>query len=515
MIQFSDAQQAEIRAAAEQRAAQILIDRQVEQLLAGADSVAPDNPDPAPPVAHLPDYSSAILPAETGFRTISPVPSPTTENPANAAPLIPQGGHDSTPLPPSSAPVLSPPAAGAGFSEPPPAAVASFDQQDSLAYQNTLARDYFSPHMGGDLPAPGTLETDSTATARTLAAALALLEPQEAWAPSTRGEYHGLIRRWQEYHNGAGPAVVDITEEMLLAFLDAVPTWQTHRTRNKQLTYLTKILQAVAPKTGRTKYGMRQGRAWLLEVPYVRLPKKPRPTTTQTWRLDNITVDDMARLYCVAGMMPDALRWQTLLVLVWLFGPRRADLLLMPWEALDFEQQTLSYIETKGGHPVGPLPVPEYALAHLRACRKQDWPHSILKFTRNDVRKGTNNVYPTLYRIYEQAEVKVPRDKANRRIPLHGLRAACITNWKGHAPGLQRFVTGHQHGSDVSDENYARIGGQMREQIQTLPVPDEFHSGPGATKRVRRRRGSNRQRASSPTGTGTGGTAPAAQLADA
>jgi len=319
-----------------------------------------------------------------------------------------------------------------------------------------------------------TLEMTAGQPSRKLVDAFNVLQPQESWKPSTISEYRAVVRRWQEFHEGPGPDVQHITEEMLLEFVQSVKSWASYSTRIKQLLMIQKILKAVAPRQARSRYGMRKADSWLEELPYPRLPKPPKPTTIQTCYQEPLTVADIGKLYVAAEQLDEPIRWRTMLVLAWVYGPRRSDLLLMPWDAIG-KDQTLCYRETKGGNQVGPLPLTDYVIAHLCQCRKQQWAGSILGFTYEELRNRGTRIYAIVYELYRLAGVEVLKNSGGKRVPFHGLRSACITNWTDHAPGLQRPVVGHQT-KDVSDNHYRRTGRIIKEKIITLPIPHVFNT---------------------------------------
>ena len=331
------------------------------------------------------------------------------------------------------------------------------------------------------------LATDAKVTLRD---AFERLESLCDWSAGTVGNYQSLLRQWESRHKGQpGPDVREVSEDEWVAFLMAVPQWSQQATREKHAGNLQKLLTSLGCRTSAAKFGMQPGTQILDQVPVLVLPQKTRErATTQVWRYQTVDVAAMSRLYAAAGRLPglDRIRWQGLLALLWFCGPRRTDTLLMPWEAVDFDHRVLAYIESKEQHRVGPLPLPRWMISHLKALQTAGFADTLFGFTTSDVTNACDDIYPTLYRIYRQAGVEVLRSSTGtRRQPFHGLRSACVTNWRGHAPDLQKFVTGHSQGSDISAAVYDRVGPRLKKAVETLPVPDAFRT----QVRVRRRKG--------------------------
>ena len=299
------------------------------------------------------------------------------------------------------------------------------------------------------------------------------------WAKATTADYQALLRQWELRHAGElGPDLRDVTEDDWIEFLMSVDQWSTNRTRTKHAGNLQKLLNSAGVRTPSAKYGRAPGSEILSQVPVLVLPQQSAERrTTGTWRYQTIDVTAMGALYAAAGRQPgiERIRWQGLLALMWFCGPRRTDALLMPWKAVDLQRRLLAYVESKKGHEVGPLPLPRWMVNHLRALKKAGFHETLFGFDRNDITHACDRIYPTLYRIYRRANVEVLRSSTGtRKQPFHGLRSACVTNWLGHAPDLQKHVTGHSHGSNVSSGVYDRAGPRLRKAVDTLPVPDSF-----------------------------------------
>lgn len=322
----------------------------------------------------------------------------------------------------------------------------------------------------------------------TLRDAFERLEKLSGWAPATTGAYRSLLRQWEARHDGErGPNLRDVTEDQWVEFLVSVKSWATPQTRAKHAANLQKLLCSVGARTPAAKYGMAPGTEVLAQVPVLVLPQQVKErSTTLVWRFRTIDVESIGKLYDAATRLPglERVRWQGLLALLWFCGPRRTDALLMPWEAVDFRTRTLAYIESKKQHPVGPLPLPGWMLTHLRALEKAGFGETLFGFTPSDITNACDSIYPTLYRLYRQAGVDVLTSSAgSRRQPFHGLRSACITNWRAYEPALQKFITGHSLGSDVSAGSYDRVGQRLKRAVEKLPIPDNFKG----QRRVRRR----------------------------
>lgn len=313
----------------------------------------------------------------------------------------------------------------------------------------------------------------------TLRDAFERLDRLSGWSPATAADYRALLRQWESRHEGQpGPDLRQVTEDQWVEFLMSVKTWATDRTRSKHAGNLQKLLTSTGVRTPAAKYGRAPGEQILETVPVLVLPTKSvERSTTMTWRYQTIDCEAMGELYAAAGRLPglDRIRWQAILALMWFCGARRTDALLMPWEAVDFDHKVLAYVESKKGNEVGPLPLPRWMLNHLRALRNAGFRGTLFGFSKSDITNANDHIYPTLYRIYRAAGVEVLKSSTGtQNQPFHGLRSACVTNWRGHAPDLQRFVTGHSQGSNISAAVYDRVGQRLKKAVDTLPVPDAF-----------------------------------------
>lgn len=322
----------------------------------------------------------------------------------------------------------------------------------------------------------------------TLRDAFERLARLSGWKSSTAADYRALVKQWELRHDGtAGPDLREVTEDDWIEFVLAVPQWMSDRTRTKHAGNLQKLLNSACLRTPGTKYGRAPGEAILTQAPVLVLPQATTErSTTQTWRYQTIDVEAMGALYAAAGKQPgiERIRWQGILALMWFCGPRRTDALLMPWDAVDLDHKMLAYVESKTEHEVGPLPLPRWMVSHLKALRTVGFTGTLFGFTKSDISNACDHIYPMIYRLYRLAGVNVLNSSTGtQRQPLHGLRSACVTNWRGHAPDLQKFVTGHSQGSDVSAAVYDRSGPRLKRAVDTLPVPDAFRK----QRRVRRK----------------------------
>lgn len=300
------------------------------------------------------------------------------------------------------------------------------------------------------------------------------LRPRAGWSDSTASDYASLVRRWEAYHGGRGPDVRQIRDDDFLSFAQSVEAWRSRRSLAKNWTYYHRLLRSGAPRAAGNPLGRPPGEAVLGCVPYCRLPAGTDCMDVDRYvsYLEPLDVDAIGRLHAACDsaevFSPDV--WRAQIVLLWFYGLRRDDLLGLTWS--NFTRGYLAYKEAKRSKPVV-VPIAAAVSQHLERLPRAAGDDRIFAEIRDWHRRNPmRSLYPELGRIYSRAGVE-PLRTGGRRLWYHGLRSACVSAWKAHAPGYQRFVTGHAR-NDVSDDHYARVNQHLRAKVKTYPCPPEF-----------------------------------------
>ena len=322
------------------------------------------------------------------------------------------------------------------------------------------------------------------------------LETQRDWSPDTTSQYRQLCSDWSAFWKFRGELEPDI-RELSDGFFVPFAEWRgwKERTARKHATNFRTLLKSQMSSAA-VSYGRSPADAVLEYVPFDGLRKKRRERSRevafdrqiQTAKLDAADCSALIRAsdsqtwprFKSKRIGPAAV-WAGVWSLAWLYGIRERDLAAIDVRNFDRSDWTLTYLETKTGKLVGPNPVPSWLrpLVQLLIDAAGDEGRSWLFPFPASMRKqkpSNKAFYRHCDEVYSAAGVKpLLRKHGDGFVTdwIHGWRRSCIVAWKRHAPGYQRFITGHKLVGDVSDDHYAagRVLDDLRDFVETFPRP--------------------------------------------
>lgn len=323
------------------------------------------------------------------------------------------------------------------------------------------------------------------------------LQSQRDWAPDTASQYRQLCSDWSVYWFAQGepePDIRDLQDGFFAPFAEW-RDWSPQNARKHAKNFRTLLRSQMS--AGVIRYGRSPGEAVLDYVPSDGLPKKKRERSPevafdlkiQTAKLD---ADDCSALIRASrsrrwprfqsDLIGPPLVWAGLWSIAWLYGIRQRDLVSLDIRNFDLSEWTLTYLETKGGKIVGPNPVPTWLrplLLLLIEAAEDDGRTCLFPFSPAMRRHKPSNkaFYRHCEEVYAMAGVEpLLRKHGDGWLKdwIHGWRRSCIVAWKRHAPGYQRFITGHKMVGDISDDHYAagRVLDDLRDFVETYPCPE-------------------------------------------
>ena len=289
--------------------------------------------------------------------------------------------------------------------------------------------------------------------------------------PKSWSQYVTLLRKWEQFHNGRGPDVRDVTEVTLQAFFESRSEWASRTSWKRNRDQLLAMLKFVCPRTATNQNGSDQPLFESIDrLPIWRLPPARwfADRDTQTTRHgghspfegDLLTFDQFRRVLTACDTLDNPGWWRSLMAWVITYASRRGDFLTLKWEQIDFKTQTLRTNETKRGNRIV-VPIASRFIPALERLRTEN--------ARGPWYSNSTHLdrwfYPGWKLIWATAEVPL-------RNP-HQLRDECSNWWNEHAREFGNLITGHKAGN-VRDQHYDRnrrgvITPAFREAVETFP----------------------------------------------
>lgn len=303
------------------------------------------------------------------------------------------------------------------------------------------------------------------------------IESRRDWAADTRDDYHRLVARWEQYHQGPGPDIRDIGDGDFAVFALAAGCC-----RAAYRTNFETLLRSQTRLSERVPYGKPAGQTVITEVPYSgKLLRKRSRSTELDDSIRPLGERDVSQLMdhwtpdwpTGSRLMSPTDVGQTVLGLFWFFGLRKCDAWLINESNFDLILGILAYRETKAGN-VGAVPLPSVLIPPLWLAAKDAalcGRGSLFPVERKDIECSSDSgVYLRIRRVYEAAGVK-PIYKSGEHKWFHGMRASCSTKWLSIASEFRERMTLHSAKS-VVDRHYTLVSDEMRDAVERYPVPD-------------------------------------------
>lgn len=307
---------------------------------------------------------------------------------------------------------------------------------------------------------------------------------------STWKQYATILRYWEAWHEGPGPSVEQITQEMLSAFLASVDAWGTAATWQRVDGQIGKVLKSCCPQSRANKIGMREPRIASIDlVPFVPIPtaswfrEHRQPGAKRNGghvpkRRGELTLPQFQRVLDACWMGPHAAFLETVLAWWWFSGMRFAQTLQeLPWsddgvsEGIDLSSGTLVTSDSKCGGEIR-VPIPQVLMPGLRLLHSQAT--SRLVFRRDGcMRKVFRRLYDLAW--FRAFPAKDPAERAAKHWSPHQLRAVSVSTWDmlpRPACEVGWLVTGHSPGN-VRQAHYSRPTDEQFRKIvdEIFPMP--------------------------------------------
>ena len=284
-------------------------------------------------------------------------------------------------------------------------------------------------------------------------------------SPGTLEAYTNALGHWERLMP-TNPTLEEIDDQLLELFrskADQAPT-----TCNKWFRHIRAILSRMGPRTHDRR--TRRNQRYFFEVPFLDDLQEADPDPIE---LPDSAIDAMYRECHVATWPPEkrtgvtpAKWWQTSLVYMINYGPRRDDWLWLPWSKLKLADKEFSYVAKKTGK-THHLVANTALLAHLH-----DWP----RLTEHvfSPTQSHRQLYREFHRIQAAAGVTRPDGLP---VGFHDLRQTAAARYHGFALGTAEMLLGHSlRGQAVTKTHY--LGKQylkpLWQAIRTIPQPASF-----------------------------------------
>lgn len=273
-------------------------------------------------------------------------------------------------------------------------------------------------------------------------------------AKSTMQEYKACIKRWEEYSDN--PPLLQIDDAACDAFTQAVidADLVENTTYNKWARHLKAIFNRLGPRDSRNKLG----KGIIPSVPILQILNEEL-TEPKVIPLEHISkmydACHVAKWPNRPGVLP-ALRWRTLLTILYNCGPRRDDALLLMPSSLQ-PNGSLRWIAKKTRKKQS-VPLNPVVHAHI-ACLPQDG-FSLLGMPVTNRR----DFYGTWRAIIREAEVPnyVPKD----------FRKTCATELDLQIEGAASWVLGHA--DTVTRKHYINPSEKVTKAVMAMRQPEAF-----------------------------------------
>lgn len=283
-------------------------------------------------------------------------------------------------------------------------------------------------------------------------------------APSTRSEYRRSLNHWEKLTDD--PYVCMISRETLREFrAKFIATGLASPTLNKTWRHLRAILRRLGPAADRNPWG----EDIIEKIPAMRLASEaPKtPALIPPARIDTVYRACKLATWPERCTVSAAHCWQAMLVLLWNYGLRTQDILLITWGDVDFSGTgTIKYVaqknKRKGGKFAQPrtLPMNETVKAHLWRIRKDDPQARVIDFPRRK-----HGLYWQWRVILMAAQVPL--------FDFRDLRETCNTRHEMRRQGVGKWILGHA-ATGINEKHYLNPTPLIKRAISTFPQPSAF-----------------------------------------